>query len=107
MRFRLLGPLEVRSDDGTPVEVGGAKPRALLTLPDVIPLDWTTDSLLAVRAWGALALDGDLAAAHASLLPYRGRQIVVGTAGASWGPYDPLLNELAARMPRGRPVPPL
>ncbi|MFC3743487.1 BTAD domain-containing putative transcriptional regulator, partial [Paractinoplanes deccanensis] len=32
MRFRLLGPLEVRSGDGTPVEPGGAKPRALLTL---------------------------------------------------------------------------
>lgn len=32
MRFRVLGPLEVEGDDGRPVDVGGAKPRALLTL---------------------------------------------------------------------------
>ncbi|WP_179855348.1 BTAD domain-containing putative transcriptional regulator [Paractinoplanes atraurantiacus] len=70
--------------------------------PDVVPLDWTTDSLLAVRGWSALALDEDPAAAHASLLPYEGRQIVVGTAGACWGSYDPLLEELAARIPQGR-----
>ena len=32
MRFGVLGPLEVTGPDGTPVDVGGAKPRALLTL---------------------------------------------------------------------------
>ncbi|MGY1915063.1 BTAD domain-containing putative transcriptional regulator [Blastococcus sp. SYSU DS0973] len=32
MRFRVLGPLEVTGPDGHPVDVGGAKPRALLTL---------------------------------------------------------------------------
>ncbi|MGY1723909.1 BTAD domain-containing putative transcriptional regulator [Blastococcus sp. SYSU DS0533] len=32
MRFRVLGPLEVTGPDGRPVDVGGAKPRALLTL---------------------------------------------------------------------------
>ncbi|PZU42228.1 MAG: hypothetical protein DI571_11715, partial [Arsenicicoccus sp.] len=32
MRFRVLGPLEVSGPDGSPVDVGGAKPRALLTL---------------------------------------------------------------------------
>lgn len=32
MRFRVLGPLEVTGPDGEPVDVGGAKPRALLTL---------------------------------------------------------------------------
>ena len=32
MRFRVLGPLEVTGPDGSPVDVGGAKPRALLTL---------------------------------------------------------------------------
>ncbi|WP_167761199.1 AfsR/SARP family transcriptional regulator, partial [Geodermatophilus sp. DF01-2] len=32
MRYRVLGPLEVEDADGRPVDVGGAKPRALLTL---------------------------------------------------------------------------
>ncbi|WP_158545976.1 BTAD domain-containing putative transcriptional regulator [Blastococcus sp. TF02A-30] len=32
MRYRVLGPLEVTGPDGRPVDVGGAKPRALLTL---------------------------------------------------------------------------
>ena len=32
MRYRVLGPLEVTGPDGKPVDVGGAKPRALLTL---------------------------------------------------------------------------
>ncbi|SHF58120.1 AfsR/SARP family transcriptional regulator [Geodermatophilus nigrescens] len=32
MRYRVLGPLEVTGPDGRPVDVGGAKPRALLAL---------------------------------------------------------------------------
>src|SRR4051812_19947169 len=32
MRYRVLGPLVVSGTDGRPVDVGGAKPRALLTL---------------------------------------------------------------------------
>ncbi|MGK5111554.1 MULTISPECIES: BTAD domain-containing putative transcriptional regulator [unclassified Geodermatophilus] len=32
MHYRVLGPLEVTGPDGQPVDVGGAKPRALLTL---------------------------------------------------------------------------
>ncbi|MCD9876688.1 BTAD domain-containing putative transcriptional regulator [Streptomyces guryensis] len=32
MRFGILGPLEARTDDGAPVDPGGPRPRALLTL---------------------------------------------------------------------------
>src|SRR3954463_14172489 len=32
VRYRVLGPLEVSGTDGRPVDVGGGKPRALLTL---------------------------------------------------------------------------
>ncbi|MFF4475161.1 BTAD domain-containing putative transcriptional regulator [Streptomyces sp. NPDC001599] len=32
MRFGILGPLDIRTDDGTPVDPGGPRPRALLTL---------------------------------------------------------------------------
>jgi DNA-binding SARP family transcriptional activator len=32
VRYRVLGPLEVTDPEGRPVDVGGAKPRALLTL---------------------------------------------------------------------------
>ncbi|MGK5685153.1 BTAD domain-containing putative transcriptional regulator [Actinoplanes sp. URMC 104] len=63
--------------------------------PEVVPRDWTTDSVLVVHAWIALALGGDLRAAYASLEPLRGRQIVVGTAGACWGSYDLEMARLA------------
>ncbi|MFF4212858.1 BTAD domain-containing putative transcriptional regulator [Streptomyces sp. NPDC001796] len=32
MRFGILGPLDVRTDEGTPLDAGGPRPRALLTL---------------------------------------------------------------------------
>ncbi|MER7187338.1 helix-turn-helix domain-containing protein, partial [Streptomyces hyaluromycini] len=32
MRFGILGPLDVRTDDGIPLDPGGPRPRALLTL---------------------------------------------------------------------------
>ncbi|MEU0209912.1 BTAD domain-containing putative transcriptional regulator [Streptomyces canus] len=32
MRFGILGPLDIRTDDGTPIDPGGPRPRALLTL---------------------------------------------------------------------------
>ncbi|MCY1141047.1 BTAD domain-containing putative transcriptional regulator [Actinoplanes sp. Pm04-4] len=68
--------------------------------PDVVPRDWTTDAVLVVQAWISLALGGDLSAAYESLLPYRGRQIVVGTAGACWGSYDLELARLATALGR-------
>jgi hypothetical protein len=64
--------------------------------PHELPQDWTTDALLALRGWTALALDGDLDALYADLLPYAGRQVVVGTATACWGSYDAVLGRLAA-----------
>ncbi|SFF65378.1 AfsR/SARP family transcriptional regulator [Blastococcus tunisiensis] len=52
MRFRVLGPLEVTGPDGRPLDVGGAKPRALLTLllaeaGRVVGIDRIVDAL-----WG-------------------------------------------------------
>ncbi|WP_406442112.1 tetratricopeptide repeat protein [Streptomyces sp. NBC_01613] len=32
MRFGILGPLDIRTDDGTPLDPGGPRPRALLSL---------------------------------------------------------------------------
>ena len=63
--------------------------------PAVTPEDWTSDVLMVVDAWLAIALGGDLSAAYAELLPFAGRQIVVGTAVACWGPYDSVLADLA------------
>ncbi|MBM2615954.1 AAA family ATPase [Actinoplanes sp. LDG1-06] len=70
--------------------------------PDVLPRDWTTDAVVVVRAWVALALGGDIARSYGELLPFRGRQIVVGTAGACWGSYDLELARLASAL--GRPA---
>jgi predicted ATPase/DNA-binding SARP family transcriptional activator len=52
MEFRLLGPLEVLSDDGASVALGGRRPRALLTLllldrNRAVPLDRLVDAV-----WG-------------------------------------------------------
>jgi DNA-binding SARP family transcriptional activator len=69
--------------------------------PEQHPLDWTRDALVVVRAWRALALGGDVRAAYSSVLPFRGRQIVVGTATACWGSYDLVLSDLAASMGEG------
>ncbi|MEU8240022.1 hypothetical protein AB0C07_17385 [Actinoplanes missouriensis] len=68
--------------------------------PERLPQDWTTDTLVAVRAWAALALGEDPTIRYDELLPYRGRQLVVGTAGACWGSYDLVLGRLARAMDR-------
>jgi predicted ATPase/DNA-binding SARP family transcriptional activator len=52
VQFRILGPFEVTADDGTPVAVGGPKPRALLVelllhAGTVVPAD-----RLAAAVWG-------------------------------------------------------
>ncbi|WP_166521297.1 BTAD domain-containing putative transcriptional regulator [Modestobacter roseus] len=66
MRFRVLGPLEVADDDGHLVDVGAAKPRALLTLllaepGRVVPVDRIVAAL-----WG----DEPPATATATLQTY-------------------------------------
>lgn len=50
MRFGILGPLDVRTPDGTPLDPGGPRPRALLTLllldaGRTVPLARLTDGL--------------------------------------------------------------
>ncbi|WP_432842654.1 BTAD domain-containing putative transcriptional regulator [Dactylosporangium sp. CA-092794] len=52
MRFGLLGPLEVRADDGAPVEVGGARLRTLVTLLALEPGRVVTAARLADGVWG-------------------------------------------------------
>ncbi|HEX5205030.1 MAG TPA: BTAD domain-containing putative transcriptional regulator [Actinoplanes sp.] len=69
--------------------------RMLRRLPSRHVSDWTGDTYPVVLAWAALALGGDLATAYENLLVFEGRQIVVGTATAWWGPYDRLLADLA------------
>lgn len=66
--------------------------------PQQQPLDWTTDALVVARAWGDLLLGEDVRAAYDELLPYRGRQVVVGTATAVWGSYDLVLADLAVAL---------
>jgi DNA-binding SARP family transcriptional activator len=66
--------------------------------PARTPDDWTTDALLVVRGQLALALEGDVAAAYADLVPYAGRQVVIGTAGGVWGAYDGVLERLARAL---------
>ncbi len=72
--------------------------RLMRRWPEQRPLDWTTDALLVARSWVQLLLGEDVRAAYATLLPYRGRQVVVGTATSVWGSYDLVLADLAAAL---------
>jgi hypothetical protein len=61
--------------------------------------DWASDVAVLVQAENAVHLgdDADRAAAIASLLPYAGRQAVLGTPSLSLGSYDELLGRLCER----------
>ena len=52
MRFRVLGPLEIESDDG-PVVVSGQRPRALLTALLLQPNTLVSTDRLVDALWGA------------------------------------------------------
>ena len=52
MEFRLLGPLEVLSDDGAPVQLGGARPRALLAQLLLRPNEAVSTDRLIDGIWG-------------------------------------------------------
>ena len=57
MEFRILGPLEVRTDGG-PLALGGAKPRALLAALLLHPNEPISAERLAVSLWGEEAPAG-------------------------------------------------
>ena len=61
--------------------------------------DWASDVALYLQAESALWLGGepDWCAAAESLLPYRGRQAVLGTPSLTLGAYDELLGRIAER----------
>ncbi|SNS99481.1 Transcriptional regulatory protein, C terminal [Geodermatophilus pulveris] len=61
--------------------------------------DWASDVALYLQAESSLWLGGedDWTAAAESLLPYRGRQAVLGTPSLTLGAYDELLGRLAER----------
>ena len=52
MEFRLLGPLEAVDDDGTPVALGGPRPRALLALLLLHPNEVVSADRLIDGIWG-------------------------------------------------------
>ena len=66
--------------------------------------DWASDVAVLLQAESALRLgdEPEWASAAASLLPYRGRQAVLGTPAFSLGSYDELLGRIAER--RGDPA---
>jgi DNA-binding SARP family transcriptional activator len=61
--------------------------------------DWASDVAVLLQAESALQLDDEpqWATAVESLLPFRGRQAVLGTPALSLGAYDELLGRLAER----------
>ena len=61
--------------------------------------DWASDVAVLVQAESALWLgdEPDWASAMEQVLPYRGRQAVLGTPSLSLGAYDELLGRIAER----------
>jgi predicted ATPase/DNA-binding SARP family transcriptional activator len=49
--FAILGPLEVRRDDGAPIAIGGAKTRGLLALFLLTPNEWVSTDRLIEDLW--------------------------------------------------------
>lgn len=86
MRFGILGPLEVRTDDGTPVDPGGPRPRALLTLllldaGRTVSVERLTDGLYGAEppAGAANALQSQISRLRRRLAPHT--EIEASTAG--------------------------
>jgi predicted ATPase/DNA-binding SARP family transcriptional activator len=52
MEFRILGPLEVRGDDGRPLKLGGQKPRGILAVLLCRPNQVVSTTTLIDELWG-------------------------------------------------------
>ncbi|MFD7711025.1 ATP-binding protein [Streptomyces sp. NPDC059786] len=77
MRFGILGPLDIRTADGTPLDPGGPRPRALLTLllldaGHAVPTDRLTAGLYGDRppAGAANALQSQISRLRRRLAPH-------------------------------------
>ncbi|MFF5187185.1 BTAD domain-containing putative transcriptional regulator [Streptomyces sp. NPDC000345] len=79
MRFGILGSLDLRTDDGTPLDPGGPRPRALLTLLLLdagrsVSLEQLTDGLYGAEppAGAANALQSQVSRLRRRLAPHAG-----------------------------------
>ncbi|MET9456929.1 BTAD domain-containing putative transcriptional regulator [Streptomyces canus] len=77
MRFGILGPLDIRTDDGTPIDPGGPRPRALLTLllldaGRTVSVERLTDGLYGAEppAGAANALQSQISRLRRRLAPH-------------------------------------
>lgn len=60
MQFRILGPVEVLDDAGTPVAIGGVRERALLALLLLFANEVVSSERLVDQVWGVRRSDGVL-----------------------------------------------
>ncbi|UFR02054.1 winged helix-turn-helix domain-containing protein [Streptomyces sp. Go40/10] len=79
MRFGILGPVEIHTDDGTPLDPGGPRPRALLTLLLLdagrpVPVERLLDGLYGVEppAGAVSALQSQISRLRRRLAPHAG-----------------------------------
>ncbi|WP_369392107.1 BTAD domain-containing putative transcriptional regulator [Streptomyces sp. CG1] len=86
MRFGILGPLDIRTDDGGPIDPGGPRPRALLTLllldaDRPVSTERLTDGLYGAEppAGAAAALQSQISRLRRRLAPHT--TIEAGPAG--------------------------
>ncbi|MFF5171389.1 BTAD domain-containing putative transcriptional regulator [Micromonospora sp. NPDC000089] len=108
MRICLLGPLEVHADDGSPVEVGGARLRRLLILLALEPGRWVPAPRLVDLLWSGQPPAGAANALQALVSRLRravpGLPVEAGAGGYRLvlGPDAVDLHRFEAAAARGR-----
>ncbi|WP_328707347.1 AfsR/SARP family transcriptional regulator [Streptomyces mexicanus] len=87
MRFGILGPLDIRTDDGTPVAPGGPRPRALPTLLLLDAGRPVSPQRLIDSLYGAEPPAGAASALHSQISPRSRRSPACAGASARRRPW--------------------
>ncbi|MFD5077132.1 BTAD domain-containing putative transcriptional regulator [Streptomyces sp. NPDC058371] len=118
MRFGILGPLDIRTEDGTPLDPGGPRPRALLTLllldaGRTVPTERLTDGLYGDRppAGAANALQSQISRLRRRLGPHAevatspaGYRIAVSPDSVDAHRFERLARDGHTALTRGDPA---
>ncbi|WP_217162248.1 BTAD domain-containing putative transcriptional regulator [Streptomyces sp. AC512_CC834] len=118
MRFGILGPLDIRTDDGTPVDPGGPRPRALLTLllldaGRTVPSARLIDGLYGTEppAGAANALQSQISRLRGRLAPHThieggavGYRVVTAPESIDGHVFERLCGEGRAALAAGDPA---
>ncbi|MET8770611.1 BTAD domain-containing putative transcriptional regulator [Streptomyces sp. NPDC004658] len=109
MRFGILGPVEIRTDDGTSLDPGGPRPRALLTLllldaDRAVSVERLLDGLYGAEppAGAMSALQSQISRLRRRLAPHAGIDAVPAGYALAVGPDAVDVHRFAGLAAQGR-----